>query len=99
MTRSGMTLIELLVVLALIGLAGSIVGLSLERWQSAQSVDPLASAISTLRREAIDSARATTRIVVIDSASQLVTALPDGSVLFKGEAIDRFTGKPTLREK
>jgi len=99
MNRTGMTLVELLVVLVLLGLTASVVSLSLERWDRPAPVDPFGEAIAELRRAAIDSARALTRIVVVDSAPRLVTALPDGSVLTSNESIDRFSGRPARRAK
>ena len=99
MNRPGMTLVELLVVLVLLGLAASVVGLSLERWDRTVTSDPLAAATAELRRAAIDSARTITRTIVLDSTPRLITALPDGSVLTSLDAIDRFTGRPIARAK
>lgn len=94
-----MTLVELLVVLVLIGLGASVVGLSLARWDRSPRNDPLTVAVAVVRNAAIDSAHTVTRIVVLDSVPQLITALADGTVLMDSDAIDRFSGKPVARAK
>lgn len=94
-----MTLVELLVVLVLIGLCSSVVGLSLERWAKTAPEDALATAVAAIRNAAVDSARAVTRIVVLDSVPQAITALPDGTVLINGDAVDRYSGKRSVHAK
>ena len=94
-----MTLVELLVVLVLIGLGASVVGLSLERWGRSLPSDPLTTAVAAIRSVAVDSAQTITRVIVLDSVPQVVTAMPDGTVLIDSDAIDRFSGKPVRRAK
>lgn len=99
MIRRGATLVELLIVLAIIGVGASVVGLSLSRWKKLPAPNARLTAVAAARTLAVDSGRPVTRIVFVDSVAQLVTALPDGSVISDGDVIDRFSGKPVRREK
>jgi prepilin-type N-terminal cleavage/methylation domain-containing protein len=93
MTRAGVTLIELMIVLVILSVIAGVTGLALRRAQPPRTVDARVAAIAAARRVAIDSGRAVTVIVDIDSVPTPVTARPDGSVIAEaGLGIDRLTG-------
>jgi prepilin-type N-terminal cleavage/methylation domain-containing protein len=89
--RPGLSLLELIAVLAVLATATSMAALAFSRQQPPTLADDLASA----RRLAATSGQSTTRPVVVEGDTCVITALPDGRLL-GGErlGLDEMTGTP-----
>jgi prepilin-type N-terminal cleavage/methylation domain-containing protein len=91
--RAGVTLIELMVVLTILSIIAGVTGLALRRAQPPRATDVRMAAIARARQLAIDSGRAVTVVVDLDSVQTPVTAHPDGSVIADAALhIDRLDG-------
>lgn len=91
--RRGMTLLELLVVVAILGITAGIVGVSFAQRQELSALENLESNVNAARRLALTSGRPVTIAWETDSAPEVITAMPDGSVLVPGGRFDRLSGR------
>ncbi len=89
--RQGTTLVELLVVLAILAIVTAVVGLAFPRVGAKDAT--VGDRIVAARRAAIVTGRSVTVVFLVESDSQRVVALPDGSIVGGQFAhIDRLTG-------
>ena len=91
--RGGATLVELLVVLAILATAAGLVGVAFRR--PIPPVPTTADHIAAARRSAIATGSPVV-VAVIESDSQRVLVLPDGSVVGAEQMqVDRLSGRPS----
>lgn len=90
--RSGVTLIELLVTVAVLGILSGVAAPALLRPVAPDSTSP-AFIAEQLRRAALRDGTEKSAVVTRDSASAVLTAYPDGSLVAdSGLAVDALTG-------
>lgn len=81
--HAGITLVELLVVLALLGLLGAVASFAAREGLGGKQgeEDPGAAAVFSARARALTTGKPVTLVVRSESATAVITALPDGRLI------------------